>query len=689
MMIPIVLPPGVVKSDSDYASRGRVNDMNLVRFVAGKAEQMGKASPQSGANLGTGYVRKMLDFRDLNGNSYIAVATSAGLLYIGMSPSYGLTIDATPLRQINGGTLTNPLTTNATNTVSISHTAHGLSSGDWVTLSSTVAIDGITLGNVYPVTSITNANTYVITVPTVATGSTSGGGGTVTYNYPRVTLTNPFDTVISTTTVKVHHTSHGAVTGDYVYISGASSVGGITLAGNYAITKIDANTYNITAGSNATSTVTGGGGTPSIQYSVSVSAAGVGNRYWTLANYGNQLLSCISSASIYVYNPVYGGHSYPLYNAPASGVIAMFVTGERFIFALGSAANLLLVQWPDQSDNTQWTALPTNTANSRTLQNGSFLMGGIAVRDGINLVFTNTACYAFNYTGDNNVYSSTSSSTNTGLICPSAVCTSQDIAFWMAPFDFFMWNGSVQRMPSDDIRDYVFRDLDKANASKCWASANTPKKEIWFGYPSLADNTGECTRYVIYHLDQNCWSIGRVPIGGMLDAGLLNYPFIAWNNTDSGGNQFETYYLDYTPNQLNLTNHFGNGEFTINSVSPTSYITFGPIELDNGGHMMDLFSFYPDFERLTLATSNGVDVTLYTQNYPADQEGSNTPQITSYGPYRITSLSYITYPNNRIDVRLGARLISGKISSSANSDLIADWRMGLWKFEGQAGGARR
>jgi len=70
---------------------------------------------------------------------------------------------------------------------------------------------------------------------------------------------NPFTTVISTPTVTVQHPDHGLQTGDSVTISGASAVGGITPSGLYTVTVTNANTYTITHGSNATSSVTGGG----------------------------------------------------------------------------------------------------------------------------------------------------------------------------------------------------------------------------------------------------------------------------------------------------------------------------------------------------------------------------------------------------------------------------------------------
>ena len=86
------------------------------------------------------------------------------------------------------------------------------------------------------------------------------------------TLTNPFTTTSGSATVLVTDNTHGAATGDFVTFSGASAVGGLTLNGNYQITVLTANTYNITAASNASSSASGGG-TVTAKYEIHVGPA--------------------------------------------------------------------------------------------------------------------------------------------------------------------------------------------------------------------------------------------------------------------------------------------------------------------------------------------------------------------------------------------------------------------------------
>jgi hypothetical protein len=88
-----------------------------------------------------------------------------------------------------------------------------------------------------------------------------------------VSLTNPFNTTNTSTTVLVTDASHGCVTGDFVTFSGATAVGGLTLNGEFQVTVLTANTYNITAASQATSTAGPGGGTVTTVYQINVGPA--------------------------------------------------------------------------------------------------------------------------------------------------------------------------------------------------------------------------------------------------------------------------------------------------------------------------------------------------------------------------------------------------------------------------------
>ena len=115
-----------------------------------------------------------------------------------------------------------------------------------------------------------------------------------------VVLTNPFNTTNNSTTVLVTDASHGCVTGDFVTFSGATSVGGLTIVGEFQVTVLTTNTYNITATSQATSSAGPGGGTVTAVYQINVGPAeqvplvGWGAGGWGLGTWGNGIGTLIA-----------------------------------------------------------------------------------------------------------------------------------------------------------------------------------------------------------------------------------------------------------------------------------------------------------------------------------------------------------------------------------------------------------
>ena len=146
----------------------------------------------------------------------------------------------------------------------------------------------------------------------------------------RTTVTlgaSPFATTNTSTTVIVTDSTGGWVNGDFVTFSGATTVAGLNLNGEYQITIIgtSATTYSIQAASAANATTTGGGSAVVAAYQVNVGTAyeiplvgwgagawgsgpwGVGTasltqmRIWNQSNYGENLLFAPTGGAIYIW----------------------------------------------------------------------------------------------------------------------------------------------------------------------------------------------------------------------------------------------------------------------------------------------------------------------------------------------------------------------------------------------------
>ena len=101
---------------------------------------------------------------------------------------------------------------------------------------------------------------------------------------PQVSLgSNPFATVSGSFTITVTDTTHGAQVGDYVTFSGSTAVGGIAadvINSEFQIINIvDADTYEVTSLTAATSTTTGGGASVKADYQLSI-----GNPVYSVGN---------------------------------------------------------------------------------------------------------------------------------------------------------------------------------------------------------------------------------------------------------------------------------------------------------------------------------------------------------------------------------------------------------------------
>ena len=134
------------------------------------------------------------------------------------------------------------------------------------------------------------------------------------------TLTNPF-TTNGTTTVLVTDAAHGAINGDYVTFYGSTAVGGQTIVGEYQLTYVSINTYNITISAAATAAT--GGGTVYAVYQVNTGPSyaaplsGWGASTWGSGTWG---IGSSSTDALRIWNQVnwgedliYGPRGGPMY----------------------------------------------------------------------------------------------------------------------------------------------------------------------------------------------------------------------------------------------------------------------------------------------------------------------------------------------------------------------------------------
>ena len=239
--------PGLNREGTDYSNEGGWFDGDKIRFRSGFPEKIG-GWQQVNNNQFLGVARSIWVWLDADqgaGNVYTGVGTNVKY-YILFGGVYN---DITPIAHTStlaavAGTIS---TVNGSNVITITDSGYNPGVGDYVTITSTVAVNGVTFaGGDYVVTSVPSSTTFTVDFATNASGTGSGTGGTVTlkYEYPSglnvysigtgwgagpwspsyaVTLnTNPIATTSGSNVITVTQTAHGYNTSAGSFVVGQS-----------------------------------------------------------------------------------------------------------------------------------------------------------------------------------------------------------------------------------------------------------------------------------------------------------------------------------------------------------------------------------------------------------------------------------------------------------------------------------
>ena len=193
MLKKLMFKAGINRENSRYTTEGGYYDGDKIRFRQGTPEVIGGWAPISN-NTFAGVCRSLWNWVTLSGYNLIGVGTNLKF-YVERGGAY---IDVTPIR--NAVTLSNPFTASASsNVITVSATAHGCITGDYVTYFGATSLGGqitaAVLNQEHQVTYV-DANTYTITVSETATVGDTGHGGSVRALY-QINTGSEYQTAVS------------------------------------------------------------------------------------------------------------------------------------------------------------------------------------------------------------------------------------------------------------------------------------------------------------------------------------------------------------------------------------------------------------------------------------------------------------------------------------------------------------
>jgi len=297
------------------------------------------------------------------------------------------------------------------------------------------------------------------------------------------------------------------------------------------------------------------------------------------------------------------------------------------------------------------------------LSSGSQIVGGLKARQEI-LIWTDNAIYTMNFIGPPLTFAVNLINEGAGLIGPKAAVNSPSGVFFMSKTGFYFYNGAIKKLEST-VQEYVFNDLNLAQAYKCHLALNTEFSEVWFFYPSIEDDTKEISRYAIYNYEENLWSIGSLIRYAWLDSGIQNKP-------QATGVSSGTYYL------YDHESGFNDDADPMDNV----YVQSADLDFGDGESLAFIKRILPDikFIKDTGTDPDGaVNIVLKERDFNGESLNTNsTNQITS-----TTTQSYVRARGRQFVLRF-----ESDDDNTTEDRKDYKWRLGSTRLDIQPSGRR-
>jgi hypothetical protein len=694
----ILFKPGVNKENTRYTTEGGWYECDKVRFRQGNPEAIGGWTRIS-SNFFLGVCRSLWNWITLGGSNLMGVGTNVKF-YIENGGGYN---DITPIRTtvtINN----NPFTLTASPTVTVTDTAHGCTTGSFVTFSGAVDIGGggtnvtaAVLNQEFQLTVI-DANTYTIVIsvtPNATAISGSPGGGSSVVAAYQLNAGPEFQIPLVGWGAGAWGAGPwgiGSPDSLSLQIWNQINYGQDLLFGprGGGLYYWDANTTLTTRGvllSSLGGDVTFTNASPTVVTATTVFTEGAALQFDATA-----MPTGVSVATTYYVTNVNGltfniaDSAGTLINASSTGtdvyislivdiptIVNTFTVSDtsRFILAFGcndygsATLNPMLIRWSNQDDPYNWTPSITNQAGSLTVSHGSEIITTIQTRQEI-VVFTDSAVYSLQYLGPPFVWATQILGDNVSIIGSNAATIASGIIYWMGVDKFYVYDGRVQTL-NCDLRRYIFNDFNQLQNEQVFCGTNEGFNEIWWFYCSA--NSTQIDKYVIYNYVEHAWSYGTMARTAWIDSGLRPYPVAATLVN-------------------NLVNHEDgiDDNITATTAPINAYISSSEFDIGDGHNFGFVWRVLPDltFSNSVNSSTNAnpqVTMTLYGLTNSGSGSTSNAgAPVASSSTYVITEEF-----TGQIYTRMRGRQMIFKIDSN---QIGTTWQLGAPRIDIRQDGRR-
>ena len=552
--------PGIDTENTETGAEGRWANCDKVRFRKGLPQKIGGWTKFS-LDYYVGVGRALFSWFSLDESRYQAFATNRKVY----AYASGTNQDITPLRQSNS--LTSVFTTtNTSSSITVNHTGHGASEGDFITISntSTANVGGIANTSIdaeYQITSITNDNQYVITSNETATSSVSTAANCdIAYQIPIGPAIQTF--------------GFGWGTGTWN-----------ALAWNEPRT-----TSNVT----------------------------LDMQLWSINNWGEDLIITEKNGSTYLWNESDGmsdNRATIIANAPTTSTLSVVSTETRHLILMGTETTIgdastqdkMFIRFSDQEDFNSFAPNTTNSAGSQRIAGGSEIRCAKPAKGTI-LIWTDTTMNSMSFIGPPFIFGFRQLGNDCGTVGLNSAIVVDDIAYWMSDGQFFRYAGAVQEIPCS-VLNHVFNNINKTQYAQVYAAQNSDFSEIIWYYCSADSDLND--KYVIYNYLENSWYFGNMDRTTYIDNGVEQNPLASEYLSNSTANTF-TQINGLTSGRSLIYRHESGVDADGSALS--AFIESGDGDIADGETFSFINKVIPDFQNME---GNAI-ITLKTRDYPND-----------------------------------------------------------------------
>ena len=422
----------------------------------------------------------------------------------------------------------------------------------------------------------------------------------------------------------------------------------------------------------------GGWGRSTWGSAADLTASGDTLRIWSHDNFGEDLVINVRDGGLFYWDKsansgttfgravdlssITGANKAPVI---AKQVIVSDIDRHVIAFGCDSETNPgvqdpLLIRFSDQENVTEWQSLATNTAGDLRIGSGSKIVTAVETRQQV-LVFTDVSLHAMQFLGPPFTFGINSISEGITIASPLAAIAVEDNVFWMGAEEFYVYGGTVQRLPCS-VRDYVFSNINSNQLEKVTAGVNSAFSEVTWFYPSASSEENDS--YVTYNYEQKIWYYGTMSRTVWLDRGVNADPIAA------GDDHF--LYLQEVG--------FDDGS-TSPATAISSYIESSQMDLGDGEQFAFMRRLIPDMTfRNSTAAVPSATMTLKVRNFPGGNYlDSNANSITKTASVPIEQFT------EQVFVRLRGRSFAFRIESE---DTGVAWRLGSPRVDIRPDGRR-